>query len=280
MIKILFFLLGRIRSYRVGRALYMEARGDCSTEVVLLGELMVQHCIIKAALKRGVNHLYCFDIGANIGDWSKPMLLECEKMGVELDLYLFEPVPSTHKILRKNIGVRSNIYYESIALSSGKGSTEMYLVGDCAGTNSLHKDHSNMQKDVISVATMSIEEYLLTKDIEYVDLIKIDTEGHDAEVIAGALQVLKEGKVSVIQFEYNFRWVFSRCFLKDIFDLIDNTDYRLGKVCSDHIELYTAWHPEMERYFEANYLLIKKDAIGWFKIHECTVDTYNTLTVG
>ena len=63
----------------------------------------------------------------------------------------------------------------------------------------------------------------------------------------------------MFQFEYNHRWINAKCFLKDVFDFIDDKNYFLGKITRNTIEIYQNWHPEMERFFEANYILINKN---------------------
>ena len=99
------------------------------------------------------------------------------------------------------------------------------------------------------------------------------------EVIIGALPLLKHGKIAVLQFEYNHRWIFSRHFLKDVFDAVEGLPYKVGKICPNHIEIYEKWYPENERFFEANYVLLRNDSIAWFDTRLCRLDVNNTLAV-
>jgi hypothetical protein len=64
--------------------------------------------------------------------------------------------------------------------------------------------------------------------------------------------------VEVWQFEYNHRWLAEKRCLKDVFKFIADKPYRLGKLYNNGIEIYDKWHPELERFFEANYVLIKR----------------------
>jgi hypothetical protein len=82
---------------------------------------------------------------------------------------------------------------------------------------------------------------------------------------------LRGGNAGVVQFEYNHRWILSRAYLKDVFDLIENTPYRLAKVCSSSLDIYAEWHPELERFFETNYALVHEQLVAplgcqWFRI--------------
>ena len=108
------------------------------------------------------------------------------------------------------------------------------------------------------VHTLRFDEFMGMERIEQVLLVKSDTEGHDFSVLQGAVETLRAGCVEVWQFEYNHRWIGARAFLKDVFDFILDKPYRLGKLYGNGVEFYDEWHPEMERYFESNYVLIRK----------------------
>ena len=68
------------------------------------------------------------------------------------------------------------------------------------------------------------------RTIKHFGLVEIDTEGHDLRVIEGAKGLLTAGGIDVIQFEYNHRWIASRCFLRDVFQLMTPLEYRIGRV--------------------------------------------------
>ena len=67
--------------------------------------------------------------------------------------------------------------------------------------------------------------------IQSIDFLKIDTEGHDYDVLAGARQLLVSNRINVIQFEFNKMNVVSRIFFKDFFNLLEN--YRLFRMLKD-----------------------------------------------
>jgi len=73
-------------------------------------------------------------------------------------------------------------------------------------------------------------------------------------VLEGAQSLVSEGRIGVIQFEYNWRWIGARRFLKDAFDTLGGCGYRIGKVTPRGVECYGAWHPELETFREGNYL--------------------------
>lgn len=65
--------------------------------------------------------------------------------------------------------------------------------------------------------------------------------------------------LTIIDVEYNARWVHARRYLRDAFTFVDALGYQLGKVTPRGIEFYEAWHPELESFKEGNYLLVRPE---------------------
>jgi hypothetical protein len=83
-------------------------------------------------------------------------------------------------------------------------------------------------------------------------------------VLQGAEQLLRSRRIGVVQFEYNHRWVHSRHFLKDAFDLAVPLGYDVGKVTPTALEFYPRWHFELETFREANFVLTTEATRQWF----------------
>ncbi len=96
------------------------------------------------------------------------------------------------------------------------------------------------------------------------------------DVLFGIQGLIESERILVIQFEYNLRWIYSRHYLKDVFDFISGHPYKIGKITSETIEVYERWHPELEKFFEGNYLLIHQKSLKWFDLMEGSFDEYNT----
>jgi FkbM family methyltransferase len=261
----------------------MSARGDVANDISNNGELMVQRFVVdgwKQSRTSG-ERLVVFDVGANVGDWSEPLLRYLMRLqdSTPCDLHMFEPVPDTRATLQERL-VKTDkgpaLHFHQAALSSSKGSEQMYLLG-ASGINSIHSDVAAEKASAITIVKDTASDFCAANAIQNIHLFKCDTEGHDMEVIQGALPLLKSGRINVLQFEYNHRWIYSRHYLKDAFDAIKDLPYRVGKIQSDHIELYSEWHPELERFFEANFVLIHHNSLQWFTTCEASFDSYNTL---
>ena len=147
------------------------------------------------------------------------------------------------------------------------------------GINSLHNDTAVLNKQPISIRLTTATEFCKDNAIDHVQLIKCDTEGHDLEVILGVLPLLRDGRVSVMQFDYNHRWIISRKFLRDVFTTIDGLPYKVAKLQPDHVQIYSCWHPELDKFFECNYALIHEAALTWFPVRFAAFDNANTYVI-
>lgn len=280
---LIFNLIGRRNTYRLGRAMYLQARGDIANDMTTNGEMLIQNGVLSGWQSRPTkdNKLVIFDVGANIGEWSAALLgqLKAHAINEQLDLFSFEPVPATARTLRNNLPCNlPYLHIEELALSSTVGTAEIYVAAANAGTNSLHADSATAHQTAVSIALTTAVDFCEARGIQHVHLFKCDTEGHDMEVIRGALPLLKEEKISVLQFEYNHRWVFSRNFLNDVFVAIESMPYKVVKLQADHVLVFEKWHPELDKFFEGNYALIHHDALNWFPTKAATFDRFNTLS--
>ena len=272
-------LLGRRRAWRVGRSLYLCARADYPNTMATNGERLMQRHLLQACAQLGMRPVV-IDVGANVGAWSQSLFATYAlcPMGQGVDLHCFEPVPATFETLKRRlVGIPQgvSVRFEPKAISRCRGTMEMYIVGEQAGTNSLHPD-GTQGAQCISVEVTTADAYCSDNNIPLVHYLKCDTEGHDAEVLAGADRLLQEGRIMTFQFEYNHRWVYSRHYLRDVFELVKRRPYQLGKITPTGIDLYEHWHPELERFFEGNYALIHDSALEWYPVCRGAFDEANT----
>lgn len=286
LVSIIHALLGRRLTYRFGRALYLQSRGDIANGMDVNGEILVQTCVVDAWARGDGNgdKLVAFDIGANVGEWSRRFAETCADKAVskETILYSFEPVPDTAQSLKNNTANMQLVHHiKELAMSSATGRSTIFVNRAAnAGTNSLHPEYDRAHYDPVEIILSTIDAFCAEQHIDAVALAKCDTEGHDFEVIKGAVDSLKTGRVSVLQFEYNFRWCHSRNFLRDVFEVAQSTGYQLAKLQRDHLLVFDKWHPELEKFFEGNYALIHPKAMAWFPTKPGAFDDSNALVVG
>lgn len=240
----------RALAWRLGRRLYCWARGEPRNDPTRNGE----YWLLAEMLKRASPGSVVLDIGANVGAWSLRAYELAASLGMHIQLVAFEPCSETRHILQQRLRARTSAEVLAFAMSSRTGEAD-FFGADGAGTNSLHPI-SGVSSELVRCTTL--DSFLAERELQRVGMAKIDTEGFDLDVLCGGRRSLAEGRIDVVQFEYNWRWLLNRASLLEVFNLIRDMPYRLGKLGRESVEFYDEWHFELDRYFENNYVLIRK----------------------
>ena len=247
---------------RFGRELSNWARLDVPNKIAANGELLVQSRIFE---RTGATNPVFFDVGANVGDWTVALLRRSQaSKASRISIHAFEPCAGTRRSLEEVIrrdDPDGAVTIVPVALSNESGSRSFYVIGAGAGRNSLYP---NNETSVETVETTTLDEYCARTRIESIAFLKIDTEGHDMSVIEGAKGMLEKHRIAVVQFEYNHLWVSARRYLKDVFEFAAPLGYTVAKITPSGVEPYLKWHPELETFREANYILATKESLEWF----------------
>lgn len=134
-----------------------------------------------------------FDVGANAG----VMSLQFAKLAPRGAVYSFEPTHYAFAKLKKNISLNpvlaSRITVVQTFLSVTEASTPSitaYASWKVDGTHSAadHAVHLGTPKDTTGVPSTTIDAYVKQYAITRLDFIKIDTDGHEWDVLRGARQ--------------------------------------------------------------------------------------------
>ena len=238
--------------WRIGRKMYTYARGDRENDPRVNGEYWLLAQVLKAPTSAQV----LFDVGANKGNWTATALGLSRTLS-KIHIHAFEPSLATRSMIGARFVESPSVTVHPYALSDTDGEATFYSNEDGGETNSL-SPASGQDTEVVKVTT--IDRFMQRYAIEMVSMIKIDTEGADLLVLRGAEESLRFGRISIVQLEYNWRWLLNHGSLRDVFDFIANKPYRFGKLVGDTIEFYDEWHFELDRYFEGNYLLVRRDS--------------------
>ena len=189
---------------------------------------------LPARISKYLHHRYgflkCIDVGANIGD-SVAAFYKDEK-----DSFLaIEPNKKFYWYLLANWGSHENVVTRSCICSSNSG-VGMYQITESHGTASVVESETGNR-----IETTSLDD--LIADISSFgdfNILKIDTDGHDFKVIAGAMNIISTN-LPLILFECdefsNSNYV-EECLmtldaLRDVgynsFLLYDNWGYLMGQ---------------------------------------------------
>ena len=251
-------VIGRNNLVRYGNFLSRAGRLDFPNGLKNNGELLVQRVALSGSVE---NPIIIVDCGANIGEWTNKL---CKQAATKndfrnIEIYSFEPSKFTYKKLLmtvKNIDVNENIKISPIntALSSNCGEGQLSIAHPGAGTNSLIQTRTADTDSIENVELLTLDDFADKNDLSHISLLKIDAEGHDPDVIKGAENLISNQKIGIIQFEYNWRWIFSNQFLKNVFTDLSQHGYHIGKVTPKGIQFFPEYHIDLETFVEGNYI--------------------------
>jgi len=87
-----------------------------------------------------------------------------------------------------------------------------------------------------------------------VDLLKIDVEGFELEVLKGAKNMIDQGKIRFIQFEFGgINHVHKKVFLHNFFELLPQ--YNIYRILQRGL-VKLSYKPFYEVYLTSNYLAV------------------------
>ncbi len=143
-----------------------------------------------------------FDVGANIGSVALKL---AQKLPSGL-IYAFEPTEYAYSKLLRNIQLNPSfsprivpIHAYLSDISSERCDLTAYASWKVDGKAAeYHAIHKGTVKSSGSVPSWSIDDFVREKSIQRLDLIKIDTDGHELKVLLGARKSLKEFSPTVI----------------------------------------------------------------------------------
>ena len=133
-------------------------------------------------------HLSCIDVGANIGDTIAAFYKK------DTDTFLaIEPNPKFNKLLAENWGWNKNIILVSDICSSDSCEST-FTIQEKEGTASVLQTENGLK-----MCKRSLDEIVNAyPSMANANVIKIDTDGHDFEVIAGANRLLSQNLPAVL----------------------------------------------------------------------------------
>ena len=134
------------------------------------------------------------DVGANIGSYTVLASAVCKVPSISL-----EPVPSTFAKLERNIranGLTGLVDARCMAAGAGHGTIRFTSDHDTMN----HAVSEDYQGPTLRVPVVPLDQ-LLAPDEPTPDFWKVDVEGYEAEVLAGASRALSDPAVSVVLLE-------------------------------------------------------------------------------
>lgn len=163
-----------------------------------------------------------FDVGAHLGQTT----LHFRKAFRSAFIHSFEPVAQNFKQLVKKVGKRDRLVVNQVAL------------GNCIGTAFIEEGFSGLTHSISTtaegnkiqgkakVSVDTIDGYMNRNGIHKIDLLKIDSEGHEIEILRGAQTTMDSGRIKTILTECDFcREDKQHTYFPDLLEYLDDQGF-------------------------------------------------------
>jgi FkbM family methyltransferase len=133
------------------------------------------------------------DVGAHVGTFTVPLSRRVGEAGIVTS---FEGAPDTYAMLQQNVADNRCSNVETVhAVVSSQPGRRYRLADQPAGVGATYFEPSG---DALGVGSVALDESLSGSDRRPVRFLKIDVEGHEVEVLRGALKLLREDRPIVL----------------------------------------------------------------------------------
>jgi FkbM family methyltransferase len=206
--------------------------------------------------------LQFFDIGANTGEFTRLLRSHISETA---NIHVFEPVESLCDFMEKQFNNDQFIHINAVGVSSKQGSQIFYSDKEGSALGSF------LQRDEFStgllfnqntfVSTIRLDSYIDSKKIEHINFIKIDTEGHEYEVIESLGRYLDPLFIDFLQFEYGGTTLDAGRSLRKYFECFEKAGFVVAKIMQNGLLVrpYESW---MDDFRYANFVAISPVCIG------------------
>lgn len=207
--------------------------------------------------------LVIFDVGANEGLYSLEVLRFFEE---DAKLYSFEPSRPTYQRLTKALAEFTNVECVNAGLSDREQFATLYSVSEDPCLSSIYNRFrfSEVETRVMpatrteKITLTTIDAFCRERNIEKINFLKIDVEGHELEVLLGAKTLIDNRAIDLIQFEFGGTDVDSKTFLHDFFQLL-HPKFLLFRIVRDGVVSLDYYNEKLEIFLYSNFLAVSRD---------------------
>lgn len=186
------------------------------------------------------------DVGANVGDWLGGIVTEKRTSGFRAVAY--EPSLSAFQKLSQRFDRDDRITLRNCAVGDAPGEFEFYEEHGAGKGSSLVSAFVRMPGFKRAVQVVRLDDEMDALALERVDFLKIDAEGYDMRVMAGAQGLFRGGRIGAVQFEYNRGWQLAGDTLYAAMEFLRRFGYEIFVLKRDG--LYSLDYELYEEYFE------------------------------
>lgn len=207
-----------------------------------------------------------FDVGANTGQFISSVLMPLQSAGRPLEIHAFEPSPVAFQTLRETFGGKSNVHLNNFGLSHENGEVQLFSDRPGSSLASLSRrrlDHFGIEYEASERVQMRrLDDYCSERQVQRIDLLKLDVEGHELDVLQGAKRLFEERRIGMVSFEFGGCNIDSRTFVQDFWYFFrEHGGGRLHRLSpSGTLVPLTEYREDLERFRNTIFVMLQADA--------------------
>lgn len=142
------------------------------------------------------------DIGANIGAHTLPF---ARLVGKDGRVYAFEPTQYAFEKLRRNVNANpamssriETVHAMLVSADRKPVAPQIYSSWPLRNEEGLHKQHRGKLMSTADAAAITLDEFVDRGGLNRIDFVKLDVDGNEAGVLAGAADTLRRFRPRVL----------------------------------------------------------------------------------
>ncbi len=166
-----------------GSLMTWDVRDAAEARAVLLG--VWDDDLRNAVMTNLAPNPVVLDVGASVGAWTVPL---ARHLGPGAQIVAFEPVPANRERLERAIAANAlaNVTVSALALGDGTRQVDMWLRSSVSGAGSGTAAIVPAGGGHVTVSMCPVDDWANGTDLARLDFIKLDVEGAELMVLAGA----------------------------------------------------------------------------------------------
>jgi len=208
------------------------------------------------------NNPIIFDVGGNKGQsiekylkmFEKPIIHSFEPIKTEFD-YMCSKFKNNKNIFLNNFALGDKIEEKEFNVTAKTGNSSFNKIN--LGTDWLKlrsKQYNTSEEGYVTsvqkVNVIKLDDYCKDKNINVIDLVKIDTQGYEDKVLEGSLNSIKQNKIKAIVTEIMFDNVYDKYFsFSDLEKYIIPYNFRMVGIQLGNNNLFSSLNFSADVYY-------------------------------
>jgi len=214
----------------------------------------------KAVFDRLLKHVDApcvFDVGANKGQF---LTLARSCIGQKkADIHCFEPSEVAFSTLKSVVANDARVHINHTALGRKSGEATLYYDEQASGLASMSKrnlDHLGIDFDRCeSIQVNTLIDYCTLSDIQHIDLLKMDVEGHEMDVLKGGEGLFQRHAIGMVLFEFGGANIDTRSYFRDFHLFFKQYDMVMFRITPSGYLVPVEQYDELcEQFRTTNYI--------------------------